>query len=706
MSLTCYNSTVRDILSVAILACCVKGVSIADSRPERTAFPFKVSVTSAGEYNTTAVGTDFVLSGTITGNVAIKASETCRVTLSDATLSGTVSVEGDSHLWLLGANTVSTTNASAIAVSGVLTVGGTGSLTATAYPVSKTGVINADGFVLAGGSTSVTVASTDKNACGVYTSGDYTQFAGELIVTAAATTDAKQNGIFLSKAKTACTITGGRLSVTVAGEKGVCVNLDKKTAAMTLSGGVVNLDVAGDGAKGIKGDGSFTMTDGILNAAVSGGTVIEPYEDGDGSNYVVSVTSTSYLSKTGTYVVQDTTPAYAVKCGDIAVSGGTVRVSATGTASRGLCSDGASGTFAISGGQFDITCDGDSSATILGMLDETALTTELDKATASGLRTSGTNSTMTITGGILNIVANGTGGKCIVCKNELVVGTEGQDTLPTDSAFYPDIQTSTYGSQAYVAAAKQTSYKSIGTAKIADLTSGTIYTAASYIRSGSGENVDYTNPKCIKAEGALTMHGGRIRGFSQAEGGEGFESKTVLTINGGLFEATCYDDCINAKTSLVINGGYLYCGSTNNDAIDSNGTGTDAIVINGGVVLAFTAYSPEIGIDVDSPGKLQINGGIVAAFGSNASNMLPTPTGSLSTYRGTVSSSSYAGKYLKMTGTDKSGSSIVTYVKVPAISSSTTLTLLCTTDGCVSTPGITSASSASGTAIGFHGVYK
>ena len=165
---------------------------------------------------------------------------------------------------------------------------------------------------------------------------------------------------------------------------------------------------------------------------------------------------------------------------------------------------------------------------------------------------------------------------------------------------------------------------------------------------------------------------------------------------------------VSADCLVEINGGSLNItmGQGDTDAIDSNGTGTDAIVINGGVVLAFTAYSPEIGIDVDSPGKLQINGGIVAAFGSNASNMLPTPTGSLSTYRGTVSSSSYAGKYLKMTGTDKSGSSIVTYVKVPAISSSTTLTLLCTTDGCVSTPGITSASSASGTAIGFHGVYK
>lgn len=56
-----------------------------------------------------------------------------------------------------------------------------------------------------------------------------------------------------------------------------------------------------------------------------------------------------------------------------------MRVSATGIASRGLCADADGGKFDISGGFFDVTCSGGASNTILEMLDETALTTEIDQ---------------------------------------------------------------------------------------------------------------------------------------------------------------------------------------------------------------------------------------------------------------------------------------------------------------------------------------
>jgi len=443
------------------------------------------------------------------------------------------------------------------------------------------------------------------------------------------------------------------------------------------------------------------MSGGLLNASVSGGVVVEPYEDGDGNHYAVSVSSTALFSRTGSYVVQDVSSAYAVKVANVAISGGTVRVAASGVASRGLCADGDGGVFAITGGFFDIACSGDASETVLEMLDETALTTAIDKATACALRTSEENSVFTITGGTLNLVARGTGGKCLVAKGELTIGTEGQATTPADAAFFPDIQAATYGQQIYVAPKKQKAYLSAGTAAVAaDLSS--CLAAAGNVASGSGENVDYSNPKCIKAEGDLTMHGGRIRGFSQAEGGEGFESKKVMTINGGVFEATTYDDCINASESLVINGGYLYCGATNNDCIDSNGSGSDSIVINGGIVLCFTAAMPEVGIDSDNSSGLKFNGGTIVSFGS-ATNMAYGSSGTLKTLRSTsLSASTYAGKYLKMSGGDKT-----VYVKVPAMSSSSgSLSLVCTTDGCTaSAPTISAASAPSGEDSGFHGVH-
>ena len=309
----------------------------------------------------------------------------------------------------------------------------------------------------------------------------------------------------------------------------------------------------------------------------------------------------------------------------------------------------------------------------------------------------------TITGGVINLVANGTGGKCIVAKGEMVVGTNGQTTTPSDSAFYPDIQAATYGEQIYVAAKKQKSYLSVGTATIADLSSTTYYIASNKVVSATGDSVDYSNPKCIKAEGNLTMHGGRIRGFSQAEGGEGFESKKVLAINGGLFEATTYDDCINASESLVVNGGWLYCGSTNNDCIDSNGSGSDSIVVNGGVIICFTAKSPEIGIDTDNSSGLKINGGHVVSIGSAAGNMVVGSSGTQKTYVTTsISSDSIAGKYVKMIG------DITVYFRIPQISASTTLSAVCSTSGWTSSAGtiaVVDSPPSGATDTGFHGSY-
>ena len=699
-------AAVSIVLSVSRLGADVADeTGILDTRPELLAFPFRESVSAGGTYAAgSTVGTNFVVSGAISSALTFSGSVPYRVTLSGATITKSVTLSGDVQLWLEGENSVEIDGATAITSTGTLTVGGPGSLSLASAPTKKqTGPIVAENLVIAGGSVSIALNSDVKNTAGITLTGDYVQLAGTVAIDCASYGSAnKVNGILVNKKNKTVTVSGGTLSASVVGDKSVGISLDKAGTTMTLSGGAVNLAVGGAGAKGIKGDETFTMTGGLLGASVTGGVLYENYEDADGSNYVVSVTSTSLLSSTGKYVVQDTTPAYAVKCGNIAISGGTVRVSATGVASRGLCADGDSGTFDISGGFFDITCDGGASDTILEMLDESALTTDIDRATACGLRASGTNSVFTISGGVINLVANGTGGKCLVAKGEMVVGADGQTTTPSDAAFYPDIQAATYGEQIYVAAKKQKSYLSVGTATIADLSSTTYYFASNKVVSATGDSVDYSNPKCIKAEGNLTMHGGRIRGFSQAEGGEGFESKKVLTINGGVFEATTYDDCINAGTSLVINGGYLYCGATNNDAIDSNGSGTDSIVINGGIVLCFTAATPEIGIDTDNSSGLKINGGTVVSFGSAAGNMVIGSSGSLATYKNTsVTASNYAGKYLKMTGGSKT-----VYVKVPSISNtSASVSIVCTTDGCSSAPSVSAVSSASGTSQNFHGVY-
>ena len=77
-----------------------------------------------------------------------------------------------------------------------------------------------------------------------------------------------------------------------------------------------------------------------------------------------------------------------------------------------------------------------------------------------------------------------------------------------------------------------------------------------------------------------------------------------------MIAALCYDDCMNASNSIVINGGSIYCYSSGNDGIDSNGT----LTITGGVVIASGTTSPEDGFDCDQ-NTFKITGGIVLGIG-------------------------------------------------------------------------------------------
>ena len=106
--------------------------------------------------------------------------------------------------------------------------------------------------------------------------------------------------------------------------------------------------------------------------------------------------------------------------------------------------------------------------------------------------------------------------------------------------------------------------------------------------------------------GDLTINKGTINVTTSKSEAEGIESKTNLIINDGTIEVNAYDDCINAKKTLVINGGTIYCYSTTNDGIDSNGTMT----ITGGTIISAGAAAPEEGLDCDN-NTFKITGGTI-----------------------------------------------------------------------------------------------
>ena len=100
---------------------------------------------------------------------------------------------------------------------------------------------------------------------------------------------------------------------------------------------------------------------------------------------------------------------------------------------------------------------------------------------------------------------------------------------------------------------------------------------------------------------------------------EGIEGKDSLTVNNGYLTIVTADDCLNAGTDISIKGGYIYCKSTDSDAVDSNGT----LHISGGVITAIGSGAPEGAFDCDQ-NTFSITGGTLIGTGGSTS----TPTAS------------------------------------------------------------------------------
>jgi hypothetical protein len=703
------RSPTRLAAALGMLLLLALGASAAATRVENYAFPFKTPVTAAGAYETATVGQDFVLTGAISGDVSITATKMCRVTLSDGfSMSGTLSIDGDAALWADGGSIAASGETNAVACTGTLILCGDGEATYTGGG-SKLGVISAKTVLVEGGTHNVAISYAKKNGYGIYVSSAYDQLAGTVGIVS--TSSNKQVGVTGPK-KTAFALEGGVLDISMAGEKACGVNMDKATCTTAVSGGLLKLAMSGDGAKGVKTDGAFSMTGGAIDAAISGGYVEEllEYEDDDGNawNYYVTIDSSSKTSggtatysatallKAGTYAVYDPSKAYAVKAGTLSVSGGTVRIRCTGTAGRGLGADdmSLSGGFfdiAVAGGPTDVYVESLVDADDLSSNNFSSVTTCLDSGGAACLKTSGEDSVLSITGGTFLLSATGTAGKLINAAGSLAIGEEGAATLPTDGAFSPDIQGSATGQRVYCCAIKQKYYGSLATASATTNLPDCAVAADNVVSSSGGmdDDADYSNPKGVKGQTGVAVRSGRLRVTTANEGGEGLESKADMTIDGGVVELVCADDCINTASNLVINGGYIYAGSSGNDAIDSNGD----ITLNGGVLYAFTLSSPEEALDVNSGHTIALNGGCLFGIGNAQSGREGTITGTY--YQGSQSIGTSA-TYLKAAGTEIVG-------KIPAAQSSASGYLICSVPGMsASAPSSTSQPTSGDT--GFHGL--
>ena len=262
--------------------------------------------------------------------------------------------------------------------------------------------------------------------------------------------------------------------------------------------------------------------------------------------------------------------------GNIYIEGGTIDITCTAIAAKGIKS---AGDMKISGGEITVVTTGK------GMWDED----DLETKAACGLSADGN---MYINGGTINLTSTGSGGKGMKCDSVLTI-TDGDITVVTSGGLY---------------------YNN-GNTENTNYTGNTDHISSDYYSSPKGikAGLKIQNGSSYTYSGGLTISGGNFKVTTSGHNGEGIESKNYLNIDGGEIYVNAYDDGINSGRDMTVNDGFIYSRATNNDGMDANGN----FYINGGLVYAIGARSPELALDANSEEqkKLYISGGVVIAVG-------------------------------------------------------------------------------------------
>jgi len=229
-----------------------------------------------------------------------------------------------------------------------------------------------------------------------------------------------------------------------------------------------------------------------------------------------------------------------------------------------------------------------------------------------------------INGGILNVEVSTAAAKGINCESDIIVNggrttvlTTGNGAYDTDeqeakgaAGIKADLTLTVNGGELWLKSTGSGG-KGINVDTEANFNGGSTYviTTGSQYKS----NNDTASPKGIRADGTITVAGGRIWVRTNGYGGEGIETKGMLNISSGEAASYAYDDAINSKSTMTINGGYVYAHGKNNDGLDANGN----CYIKGGTIYAICSGSPEVAIDANTEGgyKLYVESGTIVAIG-------------------------------------------------------------------------------------------
>lgn len=263
--------------------------------------------------------------------------------------------------------------------------------------------------------------------------------------------------------------------------------------------------------------------------------------------------------------------------GSLTITGGTLDIHVTADAAKALKADG---DVVVSKGDITATVDG-------GTIWDSA------KSKTKAAACIGADGNFKVSGGNFTLTANGGGGKGISVDGDFEA-TGGTFNIATFG-----------GLAAYVNGSINNNYTG----------------NADYLNS------DYkSSPKGIKVDGKIVVDDGNFTIETKGKGGEGMESKTTLTINGGTIVIRAYEDGTNSSSHTYINGGDLTVTTGTGDAIDANGN----IYITGGRMTVIGASSPEQGLDAGDGYTVYITGGTLLAAGGG--NSAPSNANSTQAY--------------------------------------------------------------------------
>ena len=283
---------------------------------------------------------------------------------------------------------------------------------------------------------------------------------------------------------------------------------------------------------------------------------------GDGTLSVTAkgksgITSDDYISIMDSPVINVTSSAgHGIRGKEmVVISGGSIGVNVSANMKKGITSDS---LIYISGGVTSINISGSAA---------------YDEEDAEYKGTAGikADQLFEITGGTLDIINSGTGGK----------GISGDAT----GCFNGGIVRVT--------------------------TTGSNYGQSSSNRWGSSSS-NSVSAKGIKFDGNLFFDGGTV--IVNCSAHEGIESKGTISVTDGVvYSYSAADDAINSAGTFTIKGGKVCGYAVRNDGLDANGN----FYIKGGLVYAIGTTSPEVAIDANTEGgyKLYVQGGMLIAIG-------------------------------------------------------------------------------------------